>query len=243
MQVDATAGAMEKSTVGNQPILDFNGDDGRFDREDEGVMMDVELRWAADACGSDNGFEGGPAVSADAIPTLLRIGRQTTMKGRIRWSGRYGNLAFLLVLIASLLIIPASAVFVEFQNCLSEGTQNNEPLELQWVPLFVDAKFDTVNKSHGLLVTVWGNITGSTVGTAPRLVLPPANDTEYWSGNSTLNGGKILDLPFPEGAAKYTTLSNKVNVLTYEPYSKDVEFCNYLINGTCPLGPRFNVNA
>lgn len=149
----------------------------------------------------------------------------------------------LLALLASLWAAPAAAVMVEFQNCLSQATQRTQPLELQFVPLFVDAVFNTTDPDHQLQVTVWGNITGSTVGAVPRLLLPAANDTDYWNSNSTTNGGKIVDIPFPEAASpKLTTLSNKVNVLTYQPWNQDLDFCASLINGSCPLGPRFNVD-
>lgn len=71
------------------------------------------------------------------------------------------------------------------------------------------------------------------------------NDTAYWEGNSTNLGGKILDSPEPDAAnPKLTTLFNKVNVLTYEPWSESVRFCDQLGNGyDCPLGPNFTANA
>ncbi|EKD15563.1 integral membrane protein [Drepanopeziza brunnea f. sp. 'multigermtubi' MB_m1] len=169
--------------------------------------------------------------------------RSDGWKTRRRSEAPVGIMPFGLLLIAILWVVPASAVLVEFQNCLSQGTQVNIPLELQFVPLFVDAKFNNTDPNHQLQVTVWGNITGSTVGTSPRLILP-ANTSDYWTGNSTVYGGKIVDIPFPEAdSPKLTTLSNKVNVLTYQPWSQDLDFCNSLINGSCPLGPRFNGDA
>ncbi|CZT01513.1 hypothetical protein WAI453_006953 [Rhynchosporium graminicola] len=171
-----------------------------------------------------------------------QTGRCGTAIG-VRGRGFNTIMPILLILIASLWISPVSAVLVEFQNCLSDAAQKNLPMQLQFVPLFVDASFNTTDPNHPLEITVWGNITGSTVGKAPRLILPGANDTEYWSGNSTINGGKIMDSPFPlANVPKLTTLSNKVNVLTYEPFSEDLQFCNVLINGSCPLGPRFDAN-
>jgi len=150
-------------------------------------------------------------------------------------------LGYLLMLIASLWIVPASAVYIDFQNCLSDGTKQNVPLQLQFVPKFVNAVFNTTDPNHNLRVTVWGNVTGSTVG-KDRIVLPPANDS-YWNSTGTEYGGKILATPFPNDAdPKNTTLSNKVTVLTYEPWNEFVDFCGEVVNGTCPLGPVFNVN-
>ena len=104
----------------------------------------------------------------------------------------------------------------------------------------MDAVFNTTDSSHNLHITVWGNVTGS--GPENLVTLPPANDT-YWTSNRTDLGGKIEDNPSPDDVKKLTTLFNKVNVLTYEPWSETVEFCNQLINATCPLAPSFNANA
>jgi hypothetical protein len=151
---------------------------------------------------------------------------------------------YLMLLITSLWIVPTSAVFLEFQNCLSDAIQNDQPLALQIIPLYLNAVFNTTDTNHNLDVTVWGNVTGSTVGTYPRLVLPSSNDTQYWATNETSFGGKIENEPYPTDASpKLTTLSSKVNVLTYEPWHNAVNFCeDGLLNGTCPLGPTFNAN-
>ena len=148
----------------------------------------------------------------------------------------------LLLLVAGLLFIPASAVFIDFQNCLSESIQNNTPLQLQLVPQYVNAVFNTTDPNHNLRVTVYANVTGSTP-TLPRLILPPANDS-YWRSNQTDMGGKISDVPNPEAPKpKFTTLFYKVNVLTYTPYIDSADFCDQLENGTCPLAPVFNASG
>ncbi|KUJ22743.1 integral membrane protein-like protein [Mollisia scopiformis] len=149
-----------------------------------------------------------------------------------------------MVFIASLWIMPASAVFLDFQNCLSDSTQNDQPLALQIIPLYLDAVFNTTDSDHNLNVTVWGNVTGSTVGTYARLVTPLWNDTSYWNSNDTSAGGKIENEPYPDDPSpKLTTFSSKVNVLTYEPWHFVENFCeNALLNGTCPLGPSFSAN-
>ena len=143
-----------------------------------------------------------------------------------------------LLLLASLWV-PTSAVFIDFSNCLAQSVQNDTPLQLQFVPKFVDAKFNTTDSAYALNVTVWGNVTGS----LPLANLPPYGDIEYWNNNATANNnGKIVDVPFPDSANKFTTLFNKVNVLTYMPWSHSVDFCSALINGTCPLMPSFAGN-
>jgi hypothetical protein len=154
---------------------------------------------------------------------------------------RFHTPSYLPLLTVLLGAVPTSAVFVKFENCLSEGVQTNSPLQLQFVPMFMDAKFNTTNPENALQVTVWGNVTGS--GTDQLVVLPPLNDP-YWDSNQANLGGKIQDEPDPTAASpKLTTLTNKVNVLTYEPWSQAVDFCAQLINVTCPLAPRFFANG
>lgn len=156
-----------------------------------------------------------------------------------------GTLGYILVLIASLCVVPASAVFIDFDNCLSDTYKNSEsgqPKELQFVPLYVNAVFNTTNPSHNLLVRVYGNVTGS--GPENLVVnLPPQNDS-YWTSNQTNLGGKIINIPNEDATnPKLTTLNNKIDVLTYEPYDHSEAFCDNLVNGTCPLAPSFFANA
>ncbi|KAL3424869.1 integral membrane protein [Phlyctema vagabunda] len=156
----------------------------------------------------------------------------------LRKTPRGAMMSYVVALMACLFIQPGAAVFLDFQNCLSESYQHDTPLLLQFVPLFVDAVFNTTDPAHNLRVTVWGNVTGS----LPLVALPGSNDTEYWNSNTT-TAGKIVNVPDPEGANKLTTSYNKVNVLTYEPWSQTLEWCKQLVNGTCPLGPSFTANA
>ena len=154
-------------------------------------------------------------------------------------SGVWG---ILLVLISTFGIAPVSAVFIEFTNCLDESyLHNNGSVLLQFVPYFFDAVFNTTTSTHNLAVQVWGNVTGSGPGT-PFANTPSPNDTAYWQSNSSdTYNGKIADEPDPD-AQRLTTLSNKVTVLTYEPYNEYVDFCDQLVNGSCPLGPSFNAS-
>lgn len=144
-------------------------------------------------------------------------------------------LTFLLAL--TLLSAPAAAVqLAAFDNCLPNTYRDRDPPPLQWVPLYVDAVFDTESKSHALTVTTWGNITGSY-----DTVELPAADSPEWS-NIDYTHGKIQQEPEPNMASRRaTTLVSKINVLTYEPYNTKVDFCkDGLINGTCPLPPIFD---
>jgi hypothetical protein len=136
----------------------------------------------------------------------------------------------------------ASAVLLPFENCLPESyiytNQDAGNAQLQWVPLYLDAVFDLNSPNHSLTVTVWGNVTGK-VGTDPL----PAWDNSTWSDPKGVPLGKILDEPdpnAPNGSSKLTTLHSKVDVATYEPYTSNVNFCDSLLSGACPLGPKFN---
>ena len=206
---------------------------------------------------ADSGRSRQPSWSGDSlyarycnnVPSLQNsVGtiRTSRVEMPLIWQRRIslGTLRFLLVLVTSLWVVPTSAVLVDFQNCLSESYQNDTPQQLQFDPLYVNAVFNTTDSSHNLNITVWGNVTGSGPGNGKEVLLPPANNTDYWNSNQTILGGKIENIPDPPpGVNKYTTLFNKVNVLMYEPWSNTVNFCDQLINASCPLGPAFDANA
>ena len=154
-----------------------------------------------------------------------------------RTTGIFGRLGFLLIVIAWL-SIPASAALIDFDNCLSDSMVNDVPYQLQIVPKFFDAVFNTTDPSHNLKVAAYFNV----VGAWNRAIPPNENDTAYWSGNMTDRGGKIENL-LPNADNKYTAASAKVDVLTYRTWSQNIEFCSILKDGVCPVGPRFNVNA
>lgn len=130
---------------------------------------------------------------------------------------------------------PAAAVRIPFTNCLDDSYRFNDPLPLQWEPLYVDAVFDSRGDRHNLQVLVWGNVSGSVSDTT----LPPPNDP-YWQDDAETEG-KIIQSPEPGSKnAKATTLFRKVDVLTFEPWSEAVDFCLHgLANASCPLGPVF----
>ncbi|EPE09226.1 integral membrane protein [Ophiostoma piceae UAMH 11346] len=146
----------------------------------------------------------------------------------------------LVVLLAFIPIQPARAASVSFSNCLSdEYRHNRDPVLLQWLPLHVDASFDTANNSHNLVVTLYGNVTGSRSSTALALW----NSTLWADANYT--DGKILREPDPASSSpKLTTLHNKIDVLSYEPWNGDTDFCDQsLTNASCPLAPVFNTSV
>ncbi|KAI9815599.1 MAG: hypothetical protein M1832_005460 [Thelocarpon impressellum] len=144
-------------------------------------------------------------------------------------------ICYLPLLLLAFCCVPAGAAFVSFENCLDPNIVNSRPVQLQFVPLFVHASYDTANRSHNLNVTVYGNVSGSATITAP----PPPSDPQWANRNATL--GKIVDLS--ELNNKYSTLFAKFNVLSYTPYDMPpARFCGSLVRGECPLGPAFDAD-
>ena len=230
---------METSKYDNQAIRDRDGYHVDIYERHGTMIMSADWRESGQAFWSNEVFQDRTLETVCSNRCRRRMhGSEMPFFRRLQRSS-FGTLGFFMVLAASLWIVPASAVFIKFQNCLSESAQN-EPLQLQLVPQFVNAVFNTTDPSHNLRVTVYANVSGSTVA-PPWLVSPPGNDTAYWGSNQTDMGGKILDNPYPDSIDPHlTTLFNKVNVLTYSPYNHATDFCNELENGTCPLGPVFN---
>nr|POE62980.1 putative membrane protein [Quercus suber] len=125
-----------------------------------------------------------------------------------------------------------AAVFIPFDNCIPEGIAHSSPLQLQFTPLYFDAKFDTARASHNLDITIYGNVSGQQVtGDYP----PP--DSPQWD-DPTNTFGKIANT-----TGNITTLSTNFKVLDYEAWTAATVFCDTLVNGTCPLGPSFTQNA
>jgi hypothetical protein len=141
----------------------------------------------------------------------------------------------LIALLLCLLATPINAVFINFENCLSQSYQSSNPPALQFSPLFVNAIFNTTDPQHKLTVTVWGNVSGAYT----QVKLPPPTDLAW--NDPKFTDGKIENLTAPY--TKLTTLSKKINVLTYEPWKENSNFCGEIVNGSCPLGPSFFANA
>lgn len=80
----------------------------------------------------------------------------------VRYAANLSSLSGLILgfLVACTWIRTASALMVPFDNCLDHNyiytDQPADQVQLQWVPLYVDAEFDTVNPNHNLRVTVYG---------------------------------------------------------------------------------------
>ncbi|KAK5165879.1 uncharacterized protein LTR77_008802 [Saxophila tyrrhenica] len=147
--------------------------------------------------------------------------------------GAFLRLAFQALLFAASHSL-VSGAFIPFENCLPDSTLNSDPLLLQWVPQYVDVRFDTESPNN-LNVTLYGNVTGQQV----EGQYPPPSDPQWDMPNNTF--GKISD----EGSArKLSTLLAGFEVLTYDAYeAKGSRFCDHIINGSCPLGPLFSANA
>lgn len=146
-------------------------------------------------------------------------------------------LLLLLLLLASWLPL-ASAVFINFENCLEKLWLRDAARSpyLQFTPLYVWATFDTLNPNHRLNVTVYGNVSGQ----AQSGQLPDPTDAQWSDPNNTF--GKIVDLD-PKNN-KYTTLFWENEALTYSAWaSPGGQFCESVINGSCPLAPRFPQNG
>lgn len=175
----------------------------------------------------------------ESTPTHLDQNTTATTRHSKRQPNRSTIRSLRSLVCLSLLSQPAAAVLLKkFDNCLEESIKDSNPRELQWIPLYVGATFDTKNKSHNLRVTVWGNVTGAYNPTESP-ALPPWNSDD-WS-NPNVTNGKIVANPFPDSANLLTTLHSKINVVTYEPYKADFDFCkDALTNYSCPLGPVFN---
>ncbi|KFY12109.1 hypothetical protein V492_04090, partial [Pseudogymnoascus sp. VKM F-4246] len=157
----------------------------------------------------------------------VRRGRRTAPRRRLI---QYG----LGLMAATLCVAPVQAVLVPFENCLSDSYLNSVPKKLQFTPTFVDVSFDASTDEHNLRFKVYGNVSGAYT----NVNLPPPNDPA-WS-DPKFTDGKIENLPQP--IYKYTTLYNKINVLTYQPWSQYLNFCDQLENGKCPFGPTFSAD-
>lgn len=190
-------------------------------------------------CGRDCDTATSPSRQAspssllhlEVQPLLTRL----IIPGLRRFSSASLNMVVLLFL--AVILRPCAAVLVPFENCLPTYYTQSKPTPLQWVPEFVDATLTVTNDVQSLKVTMWGNVTGS----RRDQPLPPASNTTYWRGRNQTDG-KIQAIPDSQKNI-ITTLHSKINVLTYEPWSGDFDFCGNLSKPfTCPLGPVFDFN-
>ncbi|KAF2404385.1 hypothetical protein EJ06DRAFT_469410, partial [Trichodelitschia bisporula] len=167
--------------------------------------------------------------------------RQERHGGRRAYSqapGRLRNSTWSSVLLPLFLLALLSrtteAVYVAFENCLDRKYLTLEPKPLQFVPYFVNAKFNNTDEKHNLNITIYGNVTGN--NDAPYRA---PSDPRWKNDNDTY--GKIV------GATKhhYTTLFTNVDVLTYSSWDAPASsFCNATrSDDDCPWGPLFDGNS
>ncbi|KAL8763968.1 MAG: hypothetical protein Q9184_000411 [Pyrenodesmia sp. 2 TL-2023] len=138
-----------------------------------------------------------------------------------------------------LFIHTSSAVYIDFENCLSPSiihSASDARGLLQFIPYHVWASFNDSAPSHTLNVTVYGNISGI----ATDEDRPPWNDPQWLNPNQTK--GKIVEED--EKNNRLSTFFARFNVLDYTPYAKDPSsFCENTIHQQCPLIPAFNLTG
>ncbi|KAH7120843.1 integral membrane protein [Dendryphion nanum] len=182
------------------------------------------------------------STTQQALPPL-QPSRSPPRPRRKRLYGPSNHGAFstlFLYLFALTAILPlASAVFINFENCLDRTYRNERnPVRLQFRPMHLWATFNTTSPRHGINVTVYGNVTGQ----AYQTPLPPAppDDQGYWSDPKKTDG-KITDVG---NGNLLSTLFATFKVLTYTAYNQaPLPFCNNTVNSRCPMGPSFEGNA
>lgn len=109
----------------------------------------------------------------------------------------------------------SNAAFINFDNCL-EASLLNDPSQLQFVPRFFSVVYDPTPGPNPIDIVIYGNVTGD---------------------------GEIVNIVNSDGNETYTTLFTTLDVLTFTPYNHATEFCQNVTQGSCPLGPVFNVNG
>ena len=228
---------MDKYRHGDQDRENGNDNVGRIEEQ-----RAMDLSASSDAIWNFNSRSKyamtGHYLQYGPLPASQAFTKDRSTRWRRRGSASFGTLFSLLAIL--FWVNPASAALLNFENCLRNDYRNANPPELQFVPKYLSAVFNPTDPAHNLNVTVWGNVTGT--GPDHHLVAPLSNDTTYWEGNQSNFGGKIAMQPDPLNPY-VTTLFNKVNVLTYQPWEEATSFCGRLINSTCPVSPVFSENA
>jgi hypothetical protein len=209
----------------------------RYEGGGSGAIMAVTAR--------RNGAGLPPITSQAEIPTLQPAQRPPRSRRKRCAMPSVCGTPVLLVLLALTSFLPlASAVFVNFENCLEKlfltgVTGENGALVpyLAFTPKYVWASLDTADSKHDLNLTVYGMVSGQ----MDRGVLPDRNNDTYWA-DPTNTFGKIVESD--PGTNKYTTLFTGFRVLTYSAGNLEPRpFCSTLLNETCPIAPAFRANA
>ena len=171
----------------------------------------------------------------DSVPNESPPRRRRAHGGR----GGHAGLEMVPVMLLLLITMASSvqAAFINFANCLDDSILQSNPLRLQFVPMFFSAKYDPSDDPFPLDITVYGNVAGLSSST-PKQAYPGPNDPGWANPNVTV--GKIVNISM--SANKYSTLFINLDVLSFTPVNNITEFCPSVTQGTCPLGPVFNVN-
>jgi len=216
--------------VAARPSNDFTAARGALRHEEDGpkAIMAVTTR--------RNGADLSEIITQSAIPTHQPTQRPPRSR---RKQCAMPSIMLLVLAIASYLPI-VSGVFVNFENCLNRQfitLRDTAPIPyLAFTPKYLWASFDTGRPSHGLNITVYGNVSGQ-MNPGPY---PDRNDESWSNPNSSF--GKIIETE--PSTNKYTTLFTNFQVLTYSAGRLAPRpFCGTVINQTCPLAPAFSANA
>lgn len=180
---------------------------------------------------------GGGRIAEDAythVDSTFGILRRPRTRSRPAPPLPRGIISTVLLLLLSIATLPAvSAGFITFDNCLNPNILNSSPKQLQFVPLFVNAVFNTTDKKRNLNITVYGNVTGQ----AQDGAYPPRTDPIF--KNDTKGLFSIADAP-----DNFTTLFTNIDVLSYEAYNAaPARFCNTTLKRDCPWIPLWDANA
>ena len=183
------------------------------------------------------------ALQSQLKKTYQRIRPKGTLHQVVPHTGRPCVLRpsqrWLLILLTILFSPPCHGHFIPFTNCLNKDIlTSDDPQRLQFVPLFVNASFDTITPTHNLNLTVLGNVTG--VGR--KIEVPDPADPQWRDPKNS--DGKIPDTAGNPGEEKYTTFTTSFNVLDYKLWGPDASrFCNTSALTPCPWAPVFNFSG
>jgi hypothetical protein len=134
---------------------------------------------------------------------------------RLAIQDRSGSWLMIVLCMIVFLTSSTNAAFINFDNCL-EASLLNDPNQLQFVPMFFSVVYDPTPGPNPLDIVIYGNVTGD---------------------------GEIVNIVDNDGNETYTTLFTTLDVLTFRPYNHATEFCQNVTQGSCPLGPVYNVNG
>ncbi|KAF1830281.1 hypothetical protein BDW02DRAFT_583004 [Decorospora gaudefroyi] len=182
---------------------------------------------------------GAPRLAARSqveIPALQHTQTPPRSRRKRRMTPALSAFSPLLLILAVASFLPlASAVFVNFEDCLTRVflADGKQTPYLRFTPKYVWADF---SPDYRLNVTVYGNVSGQ----AQTGDYPPPDDENWTMPNATF--GKIVNLD--KQANMFSTLFWNNKVLTYSAWNAPpAPFCQSVLNRNCPVGPAFDGNA